>query len=86
MITLLRKHESAVDHLAFHADGRRLASSCEGAVKVWDVERGVNVLELAMPERTARTRQLLFAGDELIANVDGASGQLLRWDGRPAEP
>jgi WD40 repeat protein len=77
----LGKHESAVEQLAFHGGGQRLASSSEGAVKVWDVERGLDLLELALPERTARVQQLQFVGDELMVNASGLTNHLTRWNG-----
>src|SRR5262249_44718108 len=79
----LGKHEAAVAHLAFHRSARRLASSCEGAVKVWDVERGQEGLGLAFPKRTDNLTQLLFVGDDLLANGASSPGRLVRWDGSP---
>jgi pre-mRNA-processing factor 19 len=79
----LGRHESAIDVLAFHGGGRRLASGGEGVVKIWDVEGGTDLLELPLPERTAHARELLFVEDELVANVAGLTRQLVRWDGAP---
>jgi WD40 repeat protein len=82
-VRLMRRHESSVDAVSFHGNGRRLASSSEKTVKIWDVERGREVLELLIPSPSARVRQLVFVDDSLLANVDGAKRQRLRWDGSP---
>ena len=50
-------------------------------MKIWDVERGREVLELLIPGTNSRARQLTFVNDSLLANVDGVTRRRVRWDG-----
>jgi WD40 repeat protein/serine/threonine protein kinase len=79
----LEGHADRVGCVAFHPDGRRLAScSIDQTVRIWELERGREVLTLR--GHTDLVTRVLFdpKGWRLASSSD--DGKLRVWDGTPA--
>jgi WD40 repeat protein len=80
----LRGHIGVVTAVAFSQDGARLASAGQEdkTVKIWDVARGQEVLELRRPGRHAISGLTFSPSDGALAAGDWG-GALWIWDATP---
>lgn len=75
-------HPDGILSIAFHPDGRRLASaSKDKTLKIWDLRTGRELFTLR--GHSSAVQQVAFSPNgQFIASVD-ADGTLKFWDGRP---
>jgi WD40 repeat protein len=77
-------HDGLVRCLAFSPDGRRLATGdAEGAVKLWDVRTGLEVLSLQAHDRAVNG--VAFSPDGRLLYTAGADRTVKVWDGTPQD-
>ena len=77
-------HHDDISSLSFSPDSRRLASGdISGAVKLWDVASGEEILELEGLVGGVHSLQFAPDGLSLVAASHSNGGHFVIWHGRP---